>query len=116
MNADVNIKADIIQQTGEKKPVSKSDKVAEKLNALREKLGKAVETQTAAEKKTKDIKGEIAKCEKLLHDEEVRQLDAVCSAKQLTYREITAFITAVTDKMTIYEAAELLDLRIRKAD
>ena len=116
MNADVNIKADIIQQTEEKKPVSKSEKVAEKLNTLRERLGKAVETQSAAEKKTKDLKNEIAKCEKLLHDEEVRRLDSVCAERKLTYDEIIAFITAVTDKMTIYEAAELLDLRIRKAD
>ena len=108
-----NTKAADVQQTEEKKQVSKSDKVAEKLNALREKLGKAVETQTAAEK---DIKGEIAKCEKLLHDEEVRQLDSVCAERKLTYREIISFITAVTDKMTISEAAELLDLRIRKAD
>ncbi|MBQ5318256.1 MAG: hypothetical protein J6K17_04120 [Oscillospiraceae bacterium] len=117
MNAEyIKNETAVVQQTEEKKPISKSDKVAEKLNALREKLGKAVETQTAAEKKAKDLKNEIAKCEKILHDEEVRRLDNVCSERKLTYDEIIAFITAVTGKMTIYEAAELLDLRIRKDD
>ena len=80
------------KQADDKKPVNKSEKVTEKLKALREKLGKSVEAQTAAEKKTKDIRTEIAKCEKYLHDEEVRTLDAVCNKNHITFAEATEFI------------------------
>ena len=69
--------------------------MAEKLKALREKLGKSVEAQTAAEKKAKDIRAEIAKCEKFLHDEEVRAMDAICSKNNISFAEAAAFIEAV---------------------
>lgn len=104
------------QQADNKKPVNKSEKVTEKLKNLRERLDRSVEAQTAAEKKTKDIRTEIAKCEKYLHDEEVRTLDGICAKSKLTFAEVTAFIEAVTDKMTLSEAAELLGIHIRKAD
>ena len=96
--------------------IKKSEKVTEKLKVLREKLGKSVEAQTAAEKKTKDIRTEIAKCEKFLHDEEVRALDAVCNENNITFAEATAFIKAVTSIMSISDAAEILGIKMRKAD
>ncbi|MGN1107296.1 MAG: hypothetical protein ACI4RH_11635 [Huintestinicola sp.] len=99
-------------QTENKKLVNKSEKVAERLIALREKLDKSVEAQTAAEKKTKGIRTEIAKCEKYLHDEEVRILDSVCSKNMITYAEVTAFIEAVTEKMSIPDAAEILGVKM----
>ena len=71
-----------------------------------------VEAQTAAEKKTKGIRTEIAKCEKYLHDEEVRILDSVCSKNELSYAEVTAFIEAVTEKMSIPDAAEILGVKM----
>lgn len=104
------------KQTDDKKPVNKSEKVTEKLKALREKLGKSVEAQTAAEKKTKDIRTEIAKCEKFLHDEEVRALDAVCNKNKISFVEATAFIKEVTSIMPISDAAEILGIKMRKAD
>lgn len=99
-----------------KKPVNKNEKLNEKLKVLRQRLGKSVEVQNAAEKKIKDIRSEIAKCEKYIHDEEVRALDSVCNEKQLTYAEVTEFIRAVTDKMPVSDAAEILGVQMRKAD
>lgn len=104
------------KQTDDKKTVNKSEKVTEKLKVLREKLSKSVEAQTAAEKKTKDIRTEIAKCEKFLHDEEVRTLDAVCNKNHITFAEATAFIKEVTSIMPIADAAEILGIKMRKAD
>lgn len=100
----------------DKKTVNKSEKVTEKLKVLREKLGKSVEAQTAAEKKTKDIRTEIAKCEKFLHDEEVRTLDAVCNENNITFAEATAFIKEVTSIMPISDAVKILGIKMRKAD
>ncbi|MGN0599538.1 MAG: hypothetical protein ACI4JK_06545 [Oscillospiraceae bacterium] len=104
------------KQTDDKKTVNKSEKVTEKLKVLREKLGKSVEAQTVAEKKTKDIRTEIAKCEKFLHDEEVRALDAVCNENHITFAEATEFIKEVTSIMPISDAAEILGIKMRKAD
>ncbi|MGN0604536.1 MAG: hypothetical protein ACI4I2_11220 [Oscillospiraceae bacterium] len=104
------------EKQADKKNVNKSEKVTEKLKVLREKLGKSVEAQTAAEKKTKDIRTEIAKCEKFLHDEEVRALDAVCNKNHITFAEATEFIKEVTRIMPISDAAEILGIKMRKAD
>lgn len=104
------------KQADDKKPVNKSVKMAEKLKSLREKLGKSVEAQTAAEKKAKDIRTEIAKCEKFLHDEEVRAMDAICSKNNISFADAAAFIEAVVNAMTISEAAEILGVKMRKAD
>lgn len=115
MNTEIK-KIEPEKHTDDKKIVNKSEKVTEKLKVLREKLGKSVEAQTAAKKKTKDIRTEIAKCEKFLHDEEVRALDAVCNENNITFAEATAFIKAVTSIMSISDAAEILGIKMRKAD
>lgn len=113
---NTEIKNNEPEKQADKKTVNKSEKVTEKLKGLREKLGKSVEAQTAAEKKTKDIRTEIAKCEKFLHDEEVRALDAVCNENHITFAEATAFIKEVTSIMPISDAAEILGIKMRKAD
>lgn len=113
---NTEIKNNEPEKQADKKAVNKSEKVTEKLKVLREKLGKSVEAQTAAEKKTKDIRTEIAKCEKFLHDEEVRALDAVCNENHITFAEATAFIKEVTSIMPISDAAEILGIKMRKAD
>lgn len=113
---NTEIKNNEPENQADKKTVNKSEKITEKLKGLREKLGKSVEAQTAAEKKTKDIRTEIAKCEKFLHDEEVRALDAVCNENHITFAEATAFIKEVTSIMSISDAAEILGIKMRKAD
>lgn len=126
MNTDIHINVPVTE-TADKpmdnadirenvKAPDKTDKRAEKLKALREKREKAISAQNAAEKKTKDINAQIAKIEKEIHCDEVRALDNLCADKGMNYAEVTAFLAALTEKMTITEAAEMLDIKIRKVD
>lgn len=104
----MNAENTAVQET---KTAEKTDKRMEKLKLLRQKREKAVSAQSAAEKKTKDISAQIAKIERDIHNDEVRLLDGLCAKKNLTYNEIADFLTALTEKMTLPEAAELLEIK-----
>lgn len=81
------------------------DKRAEKLNALCAKRAKALAAQEAAEKQIAKIKNDI-------HNDEVKELDALCTAKQLTYPDIISFIRKLGDlTLTLADAAEMLGLK-----
>lgn len=92
------------EKAAEKK--SKTDKRLEKLNALKDKYGKAVLAQETATKKTQDISAQIEKIENELHAEEAAELDKVCAEKNLSYREIANFLMKIPEDMT------LTDIRI----
>ena len=99
-----NVPLEHLEKTAEKK--SKTDKRLEKLNALKDKYGKAVLAQETAEKKTQDISAQIEEIENELHAEEVAELDEVCAEKNLSYREIAKFLMKIPEDMT------LTDIRI----
>ena len=99
-----NVPLEHLEKTAEKK--SKTDKRLEKLNALKDKYGKAVLAQETAEKKTQDISAQIEKIENELHAEEAAELDKVCAEKNLSYREIANFLMKIPEDMT------LTDIRI----
>ncbi len=99
-----NVPLEHLEKTAEKK--SKTDKRLEKLNALKDKYGKAVLAQETAEKKTQDISAQIEEIENELHAEEVAELDKVCAEKNLSYREIAKFLMKIPEDMT------LTDIRI----
>ncbi len=89
----------------------KSDRRAEKLKQLIEKRDRAITAQTAAEKKTKEINAKIAKIEKEIHSDEVSALDKLCAEKGMTYTQITSFLAALSEKMSLSKAAEILDIK-----
>lgn len=94
------------------KVVSKTERLSEKLKMLCEKREKAFTAQSAAEKKTKEIDEQINKIKTELHNDEIRVLDNFCKAKNLTVKIILDFLSAVAEKMTLPEAAALLDIKI----
>ena len=99
-----NVPLEHLEKTSEKK--SKTDKRLEKLNALKDKYGKAVLAQETATKKTQDISAQIEKIENELHAEEAAELDKACAGKNLSYREIAEFLMKIPEDMT------LTDIRI----
>lgn len=94
------------------KVISKTERLEEKLKMLCEKREKAFTAQSAAEKKTKEIDEQINKIKTELHNDEIRVLDNFCKAKSLTVKNILDFLSAVTEKMTLPEAAALLDIKL----
>lgn len=94
------------------KVISKTERLSEKLKMLCEKREKAFTAQSAAEKKTKEIDEQINKIKSELHNDEIRVLDNFCKAKNLTVKNILDFLSVVTEKMTLPEAAALLDIRL----
>ena len=94
------------------KTVSKTERLSEKLKTLCEKREKAFTAQTAAEKRTKEIDEQINKIRAELHNDEIRDFDNFCKTKNLTVKVIIDFMTALTEKMTLPEAAALLDIRL----
>ncbi len=89
----------------ENKVISKSERLAEKLKQLCEKREKAFTAQSAAEKKTKEI-----------HNDEIRTLDNLCKSQNLSVKIVIDFLTALTDKMPLSEAAALLEIKIGSDD
>lgn len=108
-NAVLNIPDRSAPKT-ETKTVSKSERLSEKLKLLCEKREKAFTAQSAAEKKTKEIDEQINKIRTELHNDEIRVLDNFCKSRNLTIGNILDFLTALTEKMTLTEAAALLDI------
>lgn len=98
------------------KVISKSERLAEKLKMLCEKREKAFTAQSAAEKKTKEIDEQINKIRTELHNDEIRLLDSFCKSKNLTVKNILDFLTALTGKMPLSEAAALLEIKIGSDD
>ncbi|MCM1524781.1 MAG: hypothetical protein NC120_10020 [Ruminococcus sp.] len=96
---------------GETKTLSKSERLLEKLKTLCEKREKAVNAQNAAEKRTKEIDEQINKIKTEIHNDEVRDFDDFCRSKGFVIKDILDFLSAVTDKMTIGEAAEILKIK-----
>ena len=94
------------------KAISKTERLEEKLKTLCEKREKAFTAQSVAEKKTKEIDEQINKIKTELHNDEIRVLDNFCKAKNLTVKNILDFLSAVTEKMTLPEAAALLDIKL----
>lgn len=94
------------------KVISKSERLAKKLKLLCEKREKAFTAQSAAEKKTKEIDEQINKIRTELHNDEIRTLDNLCKSKNLSVKIIIDFLTALTDKMPLSEAAALLEIKI----
>lgn len=94
------------------KAISKTERLEEKLKMLCEKREKAFTAQSAAEKKTKEIDEQINKIKTELHNDEIRVLDNFCKAKNLTVKNILDFLSAVAEKMTLPEAAALLDIKL----
>lgn len=101
-----NVPLEHLEKTAEKK--SKTDKRLEKLNALKDKYGKAVLAQETAEKKTQDISAQIEEIENELHAEEVAELDKVCAEKNLSYREIAKFIMKIPEDMTLTDILNMI--------
>lgn len=101
-----NVPLEHLEKTAEKK--SKTDKRLEKLNALKDKYGKAVLAQETAEKKTQDISAQIEKIENELHAEEVAELDKVCAEKNLSYREIAKFLMKIPEDMTLTDILNMI--------
>lgn len=97
----------------EVKTVSKSERLSEKLKTLCEKREKALTVQSAAEKRTKEIDEQINKIRAEIHNDEIRDFDNFCKTKNLTVKVIIDFMTALTEKMTLPEAAALLDIRLK---
>lgn len=87
-----------------------NDKRTEKLKALMEKREKAVSAQTAAEKKTKEINAQIAKLEKDIRNDEIKALDEFCISQNINYAELMCFLSGLCEKMTLNEAATLLEI------
>ena len=101
-----NVPLEHLEKTAEKK--SKTDKRLEKLNALKDKYGKAVLAQETAEKKTQDISAQIEEIENELHAEEAAELDKACAVKNLSYREITKFLMKIPEDMTLTDILNML--------
>lgn len=101
-----NVPLEHLEKTAEKK--SKTDKRLEKLNALKDKYGKAVLAQETAEKKTQDISAQIKEIENELHAEEVAELDKVCAEKNLSYREIAKFLMKIPEDMTLTDILNMI--------
>ena len=98
------------------KVISKSERLAEKLKMLCEKREKAFTAQSAAEKRTKEIDEQIIKIRTELHNDEIRLLDSFCKSKDLTVKNILDFLTALTEKMPLSEAAALLEIKTGSDD
>lgn len=94
LNDDSPVKNEPKQHTEE---LSREEKRLEKLNALKEKYGKARSAQEAAEKKTNSINAQIAKIEKEIHSEEDTRLTEACRKKNITYSELAEFIDKIPD-------------------
>ena len=101
-----NVPLEHLEKTAEKK--SKTDKRLEKLNALKDKYGKAVLAQETAEKKTQDISAQIEEIENELHAEEAAELDKVCAEKNLSYREIANFLMKIPEDMTLTDILNMI--------
>lgn len=104
VNTNTPVPAEVHREV-KKTKVSKRE---EKLNTLKLKRDKALSVQSAAEKKTNDINAQIAKLESDIHNDEVKALDAVCAERNVTYKDITDFISALPEGVTLSEAAEIL--------
>ncbi len=100
----------------ENKVISKSERLAEKLKQLCEKREKAFTAQSAAEKKTKEIDEQINKIRTELHNDEIRTLDNLCKSQNLSVKIVIDFLTTLTDKMPLSEAAALLEIKIGSDD
>lgn len=98
------------------KVISKSERLTEKLKLLCEKREKAFTAQSAAEKRTKEIDEQIIKIRTELHNDEIRLLDSFCKSKDLTVKNILDFLTALTEKMPLSEAAALLEIKTGSDD
>lgn len=85
----------------------KNDKRLETLNALREKQAKALEVQTAAEKKTSEINAKIAKIENEIRAEELSKLDKICSAKGINITDVAAFLEKID--ISLEDALSLIE-------
>ena len=94
-----NVPLEHLEKTAEKK--SKTDKRLERLNALKDKYGKAVLAQETATRKTQDISAQIEEIENELHAEEAAELDKACAVKNLSYREIAEFLMKIPEDMTL---------------
>lgn len=94
------------------KVISKTERLEEKLKTLCEKREKAFTAQSAAEKKTKEIDEQINKIRTELHNDEIRVLDNFCKEKNLTVKNILDFLSVLTEKMTLPEAAARLDIKL----
>lgn len=101
-----NVPLEHLEKTAEKK--SKTDKRLERLNALKDKYGKAVLAQETATKKTQDISVQIEKIENELHAEEVAELDKACVEKNLSYREIAEFLMKIPEDMTLTDILNMI--------
>lgn len=98
------------------KVISKSERLTEKLKLLCEKREKAITAQSAAEKRTKEIDEQIIKIRTELHNDEIRLLDSFCKSKDLSVKNILDFLTALTEKMPLPEAAALLEIKTGSDD
>ena len=101
-----NVPLEHLEKTAEKK--SKTDKRLEKLNALKDKYGKAVLAQETATRKTQDISAQIEEIENELHAEEAAELDKACAVKNLSYREIAEFLMKIPEDMTLTDILNML--------
>lgn len=68
----------------------KNDKKNEKLDALRKK-------RADIESKSKGIDAQIAKIEKEIHTENIRRLEKSCSAKNISFADLIAFVDMLDD-------------------
>lgn len=101
-----NVPLEHLEKTAEKK--SKTDKRLERLNALKDKYGKAVLAQETATRKTQDISAQIEEIENELHAEEAAELDKACAVKNLSYREIAEFLMKIPEDMTLTDILNML--------
>lgn len=112
MNDSVNENVNAVEKNNgnvpvehlENKPKStekKADKRLEKLSVLKEK-------QAAAEKKSKDISAQIVRLEREIHAEETAALDKVCKERNITYTDITDFLSSLPEGMNFDELKNIM--------
>lgn len=79
----------------------KNDKKTEKLDALRKK-------RADIESKSKGIDAQIAKIEKEIHTENIRRLEKSCSAKNISFADLIAFVDMLSDDIKLSDVTEMI--------
>lgn len=94
-----------------KPPLPRSERLAERLKQLNEKREKAYSAQSTALQRAKEIEDEIVKVKEEIQNEEFEKFRRFCTENNLSVKDISAFITSLADKMSLADAAEILEIK-----
>lgn len=99
----------------ERKPsLSRAEMHVKKLQTLTEKREKAYTAQSTAEKRAKEIEEQILKVKEEIHNDSLKEFDSFCRKNDISLNDVSAFISALTEKLTLSEAAELIGIKFTK--